>query len=213
MAEPVKPKREYRSAHRAAQASQTRATLLRAAGELFVRDGWQRTTIAAIALQAGVSVETVYAGFGSKLALLEAVVVAAVRGQQPDTAIMDQDGPRRVLGADDPKRQIMLFAEDISRVLSRAAPLMAVVRAAAQSEPRLHELYVGLHRARAANFGRLVDALQGNGPLRIDRAIAVATVARLASPELFLLVTEIEGRTVDQYATWLADCLTTLLLA
>ncbi|MFZ1680902.1 MAG: helix-turn-helix domain-containing protein [Rhizobiaceae bacterium] len=212
MSQPVKPRREYRSVHRATQASETRAALLRAAGDLFVRQGWQKSTIAAIARQAGVSVETVYAGFGSKLALLEAVMVAAVRGLQPETALMDQAGPRRVLRAPDQPRQIALFADDIASILTRAAPLMAVVRTAAESEPTLRELYVGLHRGRAGNFAMLVDALLERGPLRTDRDTAIATLARLASPELFMLVTNVEGRSAEQYARWLADALTAMLL-
>ena len=212
MSQPVKPKRKYRSVHRATQASETRAALLRAAGDLFVRQGWQKTTIAAIARQAGISVETVYAGFGSKLALLEAVMVAAVRGLQPDTALMDQAGPRRVLQAPDQQRQIALFAQDITAILTRAAPLMAVIRTAAESEPTLHELYAGLHRGRSRNFAMLADALLEHGPLRTDRDMAIATVGRLASPELFLLVTTVEDRSAEQYEHWLADALNALLL-
>jgi AcrR family transcriptional regulator len=186
--------------------------VLSAAHDLFIREGWQKATIAAIARQAGVSVETIYAGFGNKLALLEAVVVASVRGLQPGTAVMDQAGPRAVLEAPDQRCQIALFAKDIAEVLRRVAPLMAVVRAAAESEPALEELYVGLHRGRTHNLAMLVDALLRHGPLRIDRDTAIASLVRLASPELFLLVTNVERLSPAQYATWLADALMALLL-
>ena len=132
MADPVKPKRRYRSARRASQASDTRAAVLSAARELFIREGWQQATIAAIARQADVSVETVYAGFGSKAALLQEVVVASVRGPRPGTALMDQAGPRASLQAPDQSSQIALFARDIAEVLRGVAPLVAVARAAAE---------------------------------------------------------------------------------
>jgi AcrR family transcriptional regulator len=209
---PVKPRRGYRSVRRSAQASDTRASALSAARDLFIREGWQRATIAAIARQAGVSVATIYVGFGSKRALLEAVVSAAVRGLQPGTPLMEQAGPRAVLEAPDQRSQIALFAEDIAEVLRRVAPLMAVVRAAAESEPALKELYVGLHRGRTRNLAMLVDALLRDGPLRIDRDTAIASLARLASPEIFLVVTNVEGLSPAQYVTWLADALTRLLL-
>ena len=212
MTKPVKPKRGYRSLRRSAQASDTRAATLSAARDLFIREGWQRATIAAIARQAGVSVETIYVGFGNKRALLEAVVAAAVRGLQPGTPLMEQAGPRSVLEAPDQRSQIALFAEDIAEVLRRVAPLMAVVRAAAESEPALNELYAGLHRGRTRNLAMLVDALLRHAPLRIDRDTAIASLARLASPELFLVITNVEGLSPAQYASWLTDALAALLL-
>lgn len=212
MVAPVKPKRAYRSTRRSAQAADTRGAVLSAAHETLVREGWQRATLAAIARQAGVSVETVYAGFGNKRTLLEAVVAAAVRGPQPQTPLMDQAGPRAVLQAPDQRRQIELFAEGISVVLQRVAPLMAVVRAAAETEPELVELYSGMHRGRTRNLAMVVDALLRHGPLRIDREAAIAGLARFASPELFLLVTRVEGLSPADYAVWLADALAALLL-
>lgn len=212
MAKPVKPKRAYRSTRRSAQAADTRGAVLSAARETFMQEGWQKATIAAIARQAGVSVETIYAGFGTKRALLEAVIASTVRGPQPDTPLMDQAGPRAVLQEPDQQRQLALFARDISGVLQRVAPLVAVVRAAAETEPELGELYSGLHRGRRHNFAMMVDALHRHGPLRVDRDTAVATVARLTSPELFLLVTRVEELSPAQYEAWLSDALVALLL-
>ncbi|MDP2062946.1 MAG: helix-turn-helix domain-containing protein [Phaeovulum sp.] len=213
MTESVKtPKRGYRSVRRSAQASDTRAAVLSAAHDLFIRQGWQKATIAAVARQAGVSVETIYVGFGTKRALLEAVVAAAIRGLQPGTPLMDQAGPRAVLEAPDRRSQIARFAKDIAEVLRPVAPLMAVVRAAAESEAALEELYVGLHRGRTRNLAMLVDAMLRHGPLRTDRDTAIASLARLASPELFLVVTNVEGLSPAQYTTWLSDALMALLL-
>jgi len=212
MTDPVNPRREYRSDRRSAQASDSRAAVLSAARDLFIREGWQKATIAAIARQAGVSVETIYAGFGSKHALLEAVVVTSVRGLQPGTALMDQAGPRAVLEAPDQRSQIALFAKDIAEVLGRIAPLMAVVSAAAESEPALKELYIGLHQGRTRNLAMLIDALLRHGSLRTDRETCLASLVRLASPELFLVVTKVEGLSHAQYATWLSGALMDLLL-
>ena len=65
-------KRSYNSSRRTLQAAQTRDEVLRAAVRLFATTGWAGTTLAAIADEAGVSVETIYNGFGSKKGLLEA---------------------------------------------------------------------------------------------------------------------------------------------
>src|SRR6476646_10050186 len=73
-------KRQYASTLRARQAADTKAQVLAAAAELFEESGWSGTTVAAIAQRAGVAVETVYSGFGSKKQVLRAVVDFAVVG-------------------------------------------------------------------------------------------------------------------------------------
>ncbi|MEO7430336.1 MAG: helix-turn-helix domain-containing protein, partial [Acidimicrobiales bacterium] len=62
--EPVK--RSYDSSRRRAQAAETRAVIVRAGCDLFIEQGYGRTTVADIARAAGVSVETIYASFGNK---------------------------------------------------------------------------------------------------------------------------------------------------
>jgi len=212
MKETVKQKRSYSSARRAEQAAGTRVAVIEAAREVFMRDGWQKATIAAIAERAGVSAETVYAGFRNKRTLLEPAITAAVRGPAPDTPLMQQAGPRAVLEATDQSRQLALFTSDITDILERVAPMMAVLRTAAETEPELAAHYARLHRGRRENFERVVDALLRNGPLRLDRETALASIARLTSPEVFMLVTRVEGASPKQHAHWLLATLTALLL-
>src|SRR2546430_772208 len=73
-------RRRYSSRLREQQAGQTRAQGRAAAAELFEESGGAGTTVAAIARQAGVAVETVYSRFGSKKQLLRQVVDVAVVG-------------------------------------------------------------------------------------------------------------------------------------
>jgi len=212
MVVPVKPKRVYRSTRRSAQAADTRDAVLAAARDIFMRDGWQKATISAIAREAGVSVETIYAGFGTKRVLLEAAITAAVRGPAPDTPLMRQSGPRAVLEATDQRQQLALFTADITGILERVAPMMSVLRTAAETEPELAAHYAGLHRGRRQNFERVIDALLRNGPLRLDRDTAVAGLARLTSPELFMLATRVEAVSPAQFRDWLLETLTAMLL-
>lgn len=73
-------KRAYNSSRRKRQAAETRAEVLTAAMTLFNETGWSGTTVAAIADAAGVAVETVYSGFGSKKALLRDAADASIVG-------------------------------------------------------------------------------------------------------------------------------------
>lgn len=212
---PVNSRRRYRSARRVEQASQTRERVVEAAHAAFVEDGWQKATIAGIARAAGVSAETIYATFGTKRALLEELVRKAVRGDRPDQPLLEQTGPAAIAAAGDQHRQIALFAADITGVLSRVAPLMGVVRAAAEADSELAGLYAGLHRGRRRNLEFIVDALLARRPLKhgLHREAAIDSIWRLASPELFLLMTGVEGVSADAYGAWLAATLEAALLA
>ena len=68
------PRRAYHSPLRADQAQQTRRRILESARRLFVARGYARTTVAAVAEDAGVSPETIYLSLGSKRGLLEGVM-------------------------------------------------------------------------------------------------------------------------------------------
>src|SRR5690349_24448195 len=85
------PKRRYSSSLRARQAADTKAQVLSAAAELFEESGWSGTTVAAIAKRAGVAVETVYSGFGSKKHLLRAVLDFAVVGDAEPVPLVERE--------------------------------------------------------------------------------------------------------------------------
>lgn len=118
----VKRKRPYRSERRREQARQTRARILDAAGVLFVKGGFAGTSVAAIAGRAGVSAETVYQAFGSKSALLDALVRRAAR-LGDEAPIPEQAGPRAVVAERDQRTQLQMFAADIVRRLERVGPV------------------------------------------------------------------------------------------
>jgi len=207
----VKRKRPYRSERRREQAEQTRTRILDAAGELFVDGGFAGTSVAAIAGRAGVSAETVYQAFGSKPALLDALVRRAAR-LGAEAPIPEQAGPRAVAAEHDQPTQLQLFAADIVRRLERVGPLMTVVDAAAVSEPAIAELQHGIDRARGAGLAEFVDALSARGPLAVDRAVAVDTVWALASSDLQQLLMRRRGWSRTAYTTWLAESLARILL-
>lgn len=214
MADAKRPTRPYRSRKRAAQAAETREAVLSAAHELFLSEGWMKTTIAGIASAAGVSNETVYSSFGSKKALLQELIIRTVRGVRPDMPLTEQETPRAIATEIDQVRQIELFSSDIAKVLSRVAPLVDVVRVAAGTDAEIGQLYAGLHRGRRKNLEWFANALIHNGPLRdaMGAKEAGSILWRLASPDLFLLMRRVEGASQRAYAEWLATSLKRLLL-
>jgi AcrR family transcriptional regulator len=211
----VKPKpRQYRSPKRAAQAEATRESVLSSAHQLFLSQGWTKTTIAAIAAKAGVSNETIYAVFGNKRALLQELIARTVRGGEPDTPLTSQRVPRLIAAEPDQRRQIDLFSQDIAKVLEGVAPLMDVARSAAGSDAAMADLYARLHGGRRKNLEWFAQVLARNGPLKGGMATAEAAsiIWRLASPDLFILIRYVEGASRPAYSEWLADSLKQLIL-
>ena len=72
--------RAYVSPRRAEQAKATRRAILDAARRLFLSNGYGTTSIRAIAEEAGVAVQTVYAVFGNKRQLVIELLEDAVTG-------------------------------------------------------------------------------------------------------------------------------------
>ena len=67
----------YSSPLRRQRAADTRDRIAVAARELFAVNGFAGTTIAGIAAKAGVSVQTVYATFGTKGAIVSALTIGS----------------------------------------------------------------------------------------------------------------------------------------
>jgi hypothetical protein len=112
----------------------------------------------------------------------------------------------------DQREQLRLFAADITPRLERGAPLVAVLAAAAQSDPELAELLTTLHADRLKNLRVLVDALAANGALRLPADEALETVWALTSPELQQLLVRERGWTRQRFEEWLVTSLAELLL-
>ena len=83
-------KRTYDASGRRARADARRRDVVQAARELFERDGFRLTTIAAVAAQAGVSPESIYKGFGSKAALAKAVFDVALAGDDDPVPVAER---------------------------------------------------------------------------------------------------------------------------
>ena len=97
MAKTRKPKRKYNSTRRQEQARETRRHVIEAARQLFIENGYAGATIDAIAREAGVAPETIFATFGSKRAILAAVIDVAVGGDDQPTPLLQRPEPQAVL--------------------------------------------------------------------------------------------------------------------
>ncbi len=214
MTPPTPTKRPYHSTRRQAQAGETRRQILEAARRLFAERGYSGATIEAIAQEAGVAAETIFAIFGNKRTILANLISLSVAGDDQPIPLLQRPGPQNVLQERDPRRQLQLFAQDISTILQRVAPMFEIMRMAAKTEPDIAELLKNLLEERLQNLAAFVQRLSAHTALRpgLDDAQAAEIVWTIASPEVFILLTTDRGWSRERYAAWLGDALARLLL-
>jgi AcrR family transcriptional regulator len=209
-----KPKRRYDSTKRQAQARETRRQIVAAARHLFVEYGYTGATIEAIAQAAGVAPETIFATFGSKRAILAELINVSVGGDDRPLPLLQRSGPQAVLQETDPARQVQLFAEDISTILERVAPVFEIMRAAAKTEPDIADLLKNLLAERLRNLTVVAQRLAAHAALRAELTVeqAAEIIWTITSPEVFNLLTIDRKWSRERYVQWLSETLIRLLL-
>jgi AcrR family transcriptional regulator len=214
LAPKTRTKRAYNSTRRKEQALQTRSQIVEAARTLFIERGYAGATIDAIAQNAGVATETVYAAFGSKRAILSRLFEVSLVGDDLPIPLLERRGPQAAMSETDQHRQIELFADDIYEIIRRVAPLFDLMHVAAKTEPEIAEMLENILNARVQGMMAFVRALMKNGPLRpgVTPEKAAETVWTLTSAEVFTLLKTNRGWSAEKHKQWLADSLTRLLL-
>ena len=208
--EEVKTPRDRRTR----QAAATRARIVEAAGRLFVERGYGGTTIDAVAGEADVAVETVYARFKNKRNLLDAYLDVSIVGDGEPVPLLDRPEVQAVRASTDQREQVQLFARVGRKVLERNAPVHAVLRTAAAVDPELDALVAEDDRRRRASLRAFVEMVASRGPLRDGLSIgdATDTISAIGNPQTYAYLTRRRGWTPARFERWLAETLTLLLL-
>ena len=208
-------KRKYDSTRRQAQAEETRRQILAAAHKLFIERGYAGATIEAIATEAGVAPETIYAVFKNKKKILVNLInfSSATRAEEK-TPLLQRAGPQAVAQERDQRRQLQMFAQIVADNLEGAAPISEIILVAAKTERDVDKIMQNLIKQRRRHMTVAVQQIAANGPFRekMDEAHATDTVWALTSPEVFLLLTRDLNWPKEKYAQWLADMLIRVLL-
>src|SRR4029077_11240008 len=116
MTESVKP-----TGLRAAGVRENEERIVRAAYELFVRDGYQATTLTAVADAAGVAHRTVYVRFGTKAPLLKRVIGVSIVGDLAPIDVVSREWYRTATTAPTLEERIAAFAQGSARLVTSAA--------------------------------------------------------------------------------------------
>jgi AcrR family transcriptional regulator len=204
--------RSYDNSARTEASRIRQVRVLAAARALFLARGYVRTTMAAVAGEAEVSLDTVYTLVGRKPDLFRLLIESAISGRDEAVPAEDRDYVHRIRAQPTAEGKLRAYADALPEILARLAPLVAVVQVAASAEPELASLWHDIAERRAANMQRFAAELAATGRLAIPTREAADIIWATNSPELYSLLVQQRGWTGRQYANWLADTWVQLLL-
>jgi AcrR family transcriptional regulator len=208
----VKRTRRYDSSGRQAQARRNREAILDAAERQYLEGGYAATTVAAVAAEAGVSVETIYKAFGGKPGLVRAIYDRGLEGREPVPAFRRADELRE--RGTDPRAIMRDWGKLASEVSSIVSPIERLVRAAAASDPEMAALLRAHHDVREARARHHARFLKRRGYLREGVSLAQATdvLWTCTSDELYDLLVVQRGWSLPRFARLLGDFMIAALL-
>jgi TetR/AcrR family transcriptional regulator, regulator of autoinduction and epiphytic fitness len=207
-------KRSYDMANRSRQAAETRRRIVAAAARLFLRHGYAATSMNAIAAEAGVAVQTVYASMRTKRDILEAVIQRTVRGDEK-VPIAAGDRWRAMEAEVDPREKLARFARIHREICEREAELFVVLETAAAVDGEIEPLLRDKERFRYEDQARVARSLRRQGQLRSGLSARKASdiIWALASERVYLALVQQRGWSAEQYEAWLLAQLAAALLA
>ncbi len=202
------PSRSYNSPVRQQRAEEARERIVTAARELFVKDGYAATSIAAIADQARISRRTIYDAFSTKKELLMALL--------GHLAPLPQDSFESAIdaAAGDAYAQLSIAVDFITRYYDGGADVLAMIHAAAGADTDVAELdRTGESFRRMAQRPLIIDwDRRGLLAAGLPRDTAADILWSMTAPHLYRLFVMECTWTRETFANWLCQALAAQLL-
>jgi len=203
-------KRAYSSALRSAQARETRRLLVSTAARLFTDQGYGRTTIDAIAEQAGVSRKTVFTAVGGKLDLLKLALDWAVAGDDEPSPLLGRSELAATEKSSSPAAILRGWVEVVAPIAARVHGLSVALAAAAAADDDARALREANQAQRLAGARAFVTHLAAHQGLRaglsIDRAADIVWL--YSDPALYHRLVAERAWPDAEYRDWLLRTIT-----
>jgi len=205
-------RRRYNSSGRRAQARRNQEAVLDTAQRQFLDSGYGATTVAAIAAEADVSVETIYKTFGGKSGLVRAIYDRALRGQEAVSAYERSDEMRA--RETDPRTIMRTWGELTTEVAARMTPIRLLIRAAAATDPDIATVLRDGDGERLQRMSHHAEFLAERGYLRDGLTTGKATDVLYAcsSLEIYDVLVLQRGWGLPEFARFVADFMINTLL-
>jgi AcrR family transcriptional regulator len=182
---------------------QNRQRIIDAARERFMRDGYERATVRAIAADAGVDVAMVYYFFGSKEGLFTASALTGPEHPLHQLATLLDEGTERI-----GPRLVRRFLEHWDQDAGYE-PLMALWRSAA-IQPQARKV---LHDSLAGPIAERVGAEFGVADAELRVELVASHLAGLAFARYQLKIEPIASAAIEDVVGWIGPTVQRYLTA
>jgi AcrR family transcriptional regulator len=196
-------KRSYDSSRRQEQARQTRLHVLKVAHDLFVEQGYGRTTIADVARRAGVSPETIYATYKNKATLLHRVWDVTIGGDDDEVVFHERPEIQQIRAEPDLAERLMMHARMSTATARRMTPLVNVVHASSGAEASAAEMVAVMDRQRYEGMGVMAAEAAKTGQLAVSEPECRDLMWATTDGLLWHRLVQLRGWSDEQYADWL----------
>jgi AcrR family transcriptional regulator len=206
MARTVKRKRPYNAGLRQEQARATRSRIVEAGRRLLAKGTYSSVTIEEIAEEAGVSYQTVYSVFGTKLQLAHAIIEVGFHIEAVEERAAEFAKSR------DPEVWLRGVAEITRSIQERCADLFRFMRES--GDPQLLAHYHEHQSRRLTQEGFLPGLLAKSGRLRpgLSEPEVLAVIWAFSGNDLYSMLVLDRGWTPARYEEWLGSALIDLVL-
>ena len=198
-------KRPYDATRRRTQARETQSAIVRAARDLFVEQGYGRTTIADVARAAGVSVETIYAGFKNKATLLHRAWDITIGGDDQDIVFHERPEVRAIRDESDLAKRLLLQARFSTTTAQRIAPFQLMVQSAAGADPAAAAMLDEIGRQRLAGMSVMAAEAARTGQLAVSEEECRDIMWSFTDGMLWHRLVNERGWSDQRFAEWLGQ--------
>lgn len=205
---PKSARRAYKSLTRQRQAHETRRRIIEATRQLLETKGYAGMTIEAVAGQAEVSVQTVYAVFGSKTGILAELLNETTFGPEYEETV------RQTMEENDPEKRLTGAARIARQIHDAQRAGFDLLRGAGVVAPELARLEQERERIRYERQEQMIVSLREAKRLRphLSPRTARDILWTLTGGDMYRMLVRERGWSSQKYQDWLADTLVQSLL-
>jgi TetR/AcrR family transcriptional regulator of autoinduction and epiphytic fitness len=197
--------RRYVSPRRQEQARQTRRAILDAAAKLFVDPGYAATPLTAVAAEAGVAVQTLYAVFGNKRQLLSDLVDVTLAGDDERIAMAERSFVADIRALTGLRAKLTRYARHLSETHARQVHVMLALAGAATADADAAAIWRKNLDERRRGMAMFAADLAATGEVRVSQERAADVLWLAQDIRNYDWLVRERGWPVERFERWFVD--------
>jgi TetR/AcrR family transcriptional regulator of autoinduction and epiphytic fitness len=197
--------RRYVSPRRQEQARQTRRAILDAAAKLFVDPGYAATPLTAVAAEAGVAVQTLYAVFGNKRQLLSDLVDVTLVGDDERIAMAERSFVTDIRALTGLRAKLTRYARHLTETHARQVDVMLALAGAATADADAATIWRKNLEDRRRGMAMFAADLAVTGEVRVSQERAADVLWLAQDIRNYDWLVRERGWPVERFERWFVD--------